>query len=149
MHPMVGEDVPSLNGWPWKNRFVEPEGRLLGLEYGMGEWDKKKRIGSLAPIFSLDQPASGPTRELARPGYAVAGAEVNFDKEGYVFGIRLLFRRVKSDGSLDGADAYAGTWIGTAPEGAPTVLANDGRRVIGMSCQNGAVVDRFALVVAK
>lgn len=145
----LGDDVPALNGWPWKNRYVEPEGRLLGLEYNLGEWAKVKRIGGLVPVFSHDQPPSLPSRELARPGYAVAGAEVNFDKDGIVFGIRLLFRRVKTDNNLDAADAYAGQWIGTPPTGAPTVLANDGRRVMGMSSQNGAVVDRFALVVAR
>jgi hypothetical protein len=149
-HPAtLGEDVPALNGWPWKNRFVEPEGRLLGLEYSMGEWAKQKRIGSLVPIFSQDQPPSRPMRDLARPGYAVAGAEVNFDKDNVVFGIRLLYRRVKTDKTLDANDAYAGEWIGTPPAGPPTVLGNDGRRVMGMSCQNGAVIDRFALVIAK
>jgi hypothetical protein len=145
----LGADVPALNGWPWKNRYVEPEGRLLGLEYNLGEWAKVKRIGGLVPVFRHDQPPSLPSRELARPGYAVAGAEVNFDKDGIVFGIRLLFRRVKTDNNLDAADAYAGQWIGTPPTGAPTVLANDGRRVMGMSSQNGAVVDRFALVIAR
>ena len=66
----------------------------------------------------------------------MAGAEVNYEKDGTVFGIRLLFRRLKSDNSLDAADSYVGEWIGTPPAGAPTVLANDGRRVIGMSSQN-------------
>jgi hypothetical protein len=145
----VGEDVPSLNGWLFKNRFVEPEGRLLGLDYHIGEWANQKRIGSLVPIFSMDQAPLRPVRELARPGYAVAGAEVNVDKDGYIFGIRLQFRRIKSDNSLDAADAYAGAWIGTAPAGDPKMLANDGRRIIGMSYQSGAIIDRFALVVAK
>jgi hypothetical protein len=145
----LGEDVPSLNGWPWKNRYVEPEGRLLGLEYHMGQWANQPRIGSLVPIFSQDQPPSKPAREIARPGYAVAGAEVNYDKAGTVFGIRLLFRRIKSNNALDAADAYASGWIGTPPAGPPTVLVNDGRRVMGISSQNGAVVDRFSLVVAR
>lgn len=149
LHATLGEDVPPHNGWGIKHRYVEPEGRLLGLEYHIGAWAGQKRIGSLVPIFSHDQPSSRPLRELARPGYAVAGAEVNFDKDNYVFGIRLMFRRVKSDNSLDAADAYAGEWIGTAPVGAPKVLANDGRRVMGMSYQSGLIIDRFALVVAR
>lgn len=148
-YPTVGEDVPPLNGWSWKARFVEPDGRLLGLEYHMGEWNKEKRIGGLVPVFSLDQPPSKPMREVARAGYAVAGTEVNFNKDGYVYGIRPMYRRVKPDGSLDAADAYAGQWIGTPPAGQPQTLANDGRRVIGISYQSGAVVDRFALVVGK
>jgi hypothetical protein len=82
---------------------------------------------------------------VARKGYAVAGAEVNADK--YVNGLRLLFRRVKPDGTLDEKDAYAGEWIGVAPAGKATTLVNDGRRVLGIRIQRGAIVDRFALVV--
>ena len=59
------------------------------------------------------QAARGPA-SIASKGYAVAGAEVNMDK--YVCGIRLLFCRVKADGTLDTKDAYAGEWIGTPPE---------------------------------
>jgi hypothetical protein len=148
LHPTLGEDVPSLNSG--QTRFVDPEGRLLGLDYFVAQFVNQKRIWRLAPIFSYDQPQTPNTaRELARPGYAVAGTEVNVDKDGAVFGIRLLYRRLKSDNSLDAADAYAGEWIGTAPAGAPTVLVNDGRRVMGMRYQSGAVIDRFSLVVAR
>jgi len=84
---------------------------------------------------------------MARPGYAVAGAEVHTGK--LVYAIRLLFRRVKPDGSLDAVDAYAGEWIGTPPPGEAKALANDGRRVMGIHLQQGAVVDRFARVVGK
>ena len=98
LHPTLGEDVPSLNGWPWKNRYVEPEGRLLGLEYHIGEWDKKKRIGSLVPIFSQDQPPSSYRARTRPSGLRCCRPRVNFDhKDGTVFGIRLLFRRLKSD----------------------------------------------------
>jgi serine/threonine protein kinase len=150
VHPTVGEDLPPLPAGGLRDlRFVEPDGRLLGLEYHMGSWAGEKRIGGLVPVFSLDQPQSKPSRELARPGYAVAGAEVYFERELYVYAIRLLFRRVKPDGSLDAADAYAGEWIGTPRAGAPRTLANDGHRVIGIRLQHGLVIDRFALVVAK
>ena len=111
--PHVGEDVPPLPAAGGKFRFVEPDGRLLGLEYHLGEWDGEKCIGGLVPVFSADQPPTKPSRVVARPGYAVAGAEVHTGK--YVYAIRLLFRRVKPDGSLDAADAYAGEWIGTPP----------------------------------
>lgn len=147
-HPNVGEDVPPLDGPAvFHRRFVEPEGRLLGLDYHLGEWNKEKCIGGLVPIFSTDQPTSLTSRVIARPGYAVAGAEVHTGKE--VYAIRLLFRRIKPDGTLDAADAYEGEWIGTPPAGQAQTLVNDGRRVMGINLKQGAVVDRFALVVGK
>jgi hypothetical protein len=66
----------------------------------------------------------------------------------YVCGIRLLFQRVKADGTLEPKDAYAGEWIGApADSGAATKLVGDGRRVVGIHFHQGAIVDRFALVV--
>jgi hypothetical protein len=39
---------------------------------------------------------------------------LNLDK--YVCGIRLLFRRVKLDGTLEAKDADAGEWLGECAE---------------------------------
>jgi hypothetical protein len=144
-HPEVGEDVPALPAAGGQFRFVDPEGRLLGLDYYMGNWDNRQVVGGLTPVFSADQPKQHTARSIAKKGYAVAGAELNLDK--YVCGIRLLFQRVKADGSFDPKDAYAGAWIGVPPaKGEPTKLVNDGRRVLGIHLQRGAIVDRFALV---
>ena len=53
-------------------------------------------------------------------------------------------------GTLDMKDAYAGEWFGTpSEEGKATTLVNDGRRVLGIHFQQGAIVDRFALVVEE
>src|SRR5262249_44852171 len=43
-HPKLGEDVPTLPDAGGKFRFVDPDGRLLGLDYSMGEWEKKKTV---------------------------------------------------------------------------------------------------------
>jgi hypothetical protein len=148
-YPDVGEDVPALpeaRGLQ-QYRYVDPDGRLLGLDYHVGDWDKRKTVWRLAPVYSADQPKQHSARSIARKGYAVAGAEVNVDK--YVCGIRLLFQRVKPDGTLDAKDAYAGEWIGAPPAdgGKATKLVDDGRRVMGIHFHQGAIVDRFALVV--
>jgi hypothetical protein len=137
--------VPPLSATGGDFRFVDPKGRLLGLDYAVGTWDKQKTVSQLTPVYSSDQPKMHTARSVARKDYAVAGAEVNADK--YLNGIRLLFRRVKPDGTLDEKDAYAGEWIGEAPAGKATTLVNDGRRVLGIRIQRGAIVDRFALVV--
>jgi hypothetical protein len=144
-YPTIGEDVPPLTAAGGDFRFVDPKGRLLGLDYAVGTWDKQKTLSQLTPVYSADQPRSHTARSIARKGFAVAGAEVNADK--YVNGIRLLFRRVKPDGTLDEKDAYAGAWLGVAPAGKATTLVNDGRRVLGIRIQRGAIIDRFALVV--
>lgn len=145
VHPTVGIDVPALPDGGGKQRFVEPEGRLLGLDFGMGEWDGQKCVGALTPVFSVDQPPSHAARVVARKGFAVAGAEVNQGK--YLHGIRLLFRRVKPDGTFDTLGAYKSDWIGIPATGKLEPLANDGKRVMGFHIQRGAIVDRFSLVV--
>lgn len=140
----IGIDVPSLAGAGGKEmRYVDPDGPLLGLDYHVGDWDNRKTLWRLAPVYSADQPKQHSGRSLARKGYAVAGAEVNNDK--YVCGIRLLFGRIKSDGTLDQKDAYAGDWIGVPAE-KPDKLVADGRRVLGINFHHGAIIDRFALV---
>jgi len=146
-HPTIGEDVPALPAAGGQFRYVDPDGRLLGLDYVVGDWDKRKTVWRLAPVYAADQPKQHHARSIARKGYAVAGAEVNMDK--YVCGIRLLFCRIKKDGTLDAKDAYAGEWIGTPAEGKATKLVNDGRRVLGIHFQQGAIVDRFALVAEE
>ncbi|CAN0358127.1 unnamed protein product, partial [Phaeothamnion confervicola] len=146
-HSDVGVDVPRLPdpGGLQKFRYVDPNGRLLGLDYAVGSWENRKVVSALAPVYSDDQPQQHTARSIARAGYAVSGAETNLDK--YVCGIRLLFQRVKEDGTFDATDAYEGEWIGVAPgKGDPTKLVNDGRRVVGIHVQRVAIVDRFALV---
>jgi hypothetical protein len=146
-HPDIGTDVPALPEARGLNqqRYVDPDGPLLGLDYHIGEWDKRKAVSRLVPVYAADQPKQHSGRSIARKGYAVAGAEVNIDK--FVCGIRLLFGRIKPDGTLDLKDAYAGEWIGVSPaEGKADKLVDDGRRVLGIHFHSGAVVDRFALV---
>ena len=149
-YPDVGEDVPALTAHPQMlvSRYVSREGRLLGLDYSVGDWHKRKCMIRLAPVFAADQPKQNTVRSLARKGYAVAGAEAFIDGETY--GVRLLFARVKADNTLDMKDAYAGEWIGSPPDGGKkaTTLVNDGRRVIGINfhAHSGAYIGKFALV---
>ena len=147
-HPDIGEDVPSLPAASGLQdfRYVDPDGRLLGLDYLIGDWDKHKTVWRLAPVYSANQPKQHAARSIAKKGYAVAGAEVNIDK--YVCGIRLLFQRVNKDGTFDTKDKYASPWIGVPPASGSTAtkLVNDGRRVVGIHFHMGAIVDRFALV---
>ena len=67
----------------------------------------------------------------------------------YVCGIRLHFQRVKADGTFDAKDAYTGEWLGAPPMDKATMLVNDGRRVLGIHFQHGAIIDRFSLVAEE
>jgi hypothetical protein len=147
-HPTIGEDVPAMADGPSQYRYVDPDGHLLGLDYMVGDWDKRKAIWRMAPVYSGDQPKQHTARVIARKGYAVAGAEVN-QAEKYLAGIRLLFGRVKPDGTVDPKDGYAGEWLGTPPEGKATPLVNDGRPVLGIRFGYAAVVSRFSLVAGE
>ena len=149
-YPDVGEDVPALTAHPQMlvSRYVSPEGRLLGLDYTDGDWNGRKRIMKLAPVFAANQPKQHTARSLAKSGYAVAGAEAFIDNETH--GVRLLFAKVKSDDTLDMKDSYSGEWIGSPPDAGKkeTTLINDGRRVIGVNfhAHQGAYIGKLALV---
>jgi hypothetical protein len=67
-HPTVGEDVPPLPNAaglvPF--RYVDPDGRLLGLDYHVGDWEKRKTVWRLAPVYSAGQPKQHAARSIAR-----------------------------------------------------------------------------------
>jgi len=149
-HPDVGQDTPFAGDSTGGSltRYVEPPGLLLGLEYRLGEWDGEKCIGGLVPVFSRDQPANPALqRVLAKEGYAVGGAKVRSKR--YVDAIQLVYMRVKADGQLDPADSYTSDWFGDAGEQPLKTLAGDGRRVLGINCRQGAILNGLALVLEK
>jgi hypothetical protein len=148
VHTGIGRDTPLVGDSKGgvALRYVEPKGRMLGLEFRLGEWENEKCVGGLTAVFTRDQPVTLPNRVLAKEGYAVAGAQVHAGK--YVDGIKLLFQRVKDDGTFNPADSYASDWIGYAGAGQPQNLANDGRDIIGILIRQGAILNGFALVTA-
>ena len=100
------------------------------------------------PIFDRNQelliPGGG--REVAKKGYAVAGAEVFAGKN--VDGVKLIYAKTRADGSLDLKDSYSGVLIGYKGPTAK-ILGNDGRKVLGIHMRQGAVLDGLALVAEK
>ncbi|HEX3316143.1 MAG TPA: hypothetical protein VHR72_14695, partial [Gemmataceae bacterium] len=148
-YPGVGVETPfagiSQGGVP--RRHVDPKGHLLGLEYRVGSWAGESCIGGLRPIYLADQGKLFPQSAMAKEGYAVSGAEVQFRNN--VDAVKLHFRRIKPDGSLDPTDSYEGTWFGAPDPACRTILLGDtGPRVIGIFTRSGAVVDGLALVLA-
>ncbi len=149
LHPNVGKDTAfvgeSKKGG--SNRYVEPKGYLLGLDYFVVTWEKERCIGgSMAPVFSRDQPpAPGTKRVVAKDGYVVAGAEVYQQK--HLNSIKLVFQKLKADGSLDTKDSYTSELIGEVAEGEPQKIETNGKPAIGFHSRWGAIVDGFALVL--
>jgi hypothetical protein len=146
-HPNVGRDTEiagdGSGGMP--QRYVEPGGRLLGVEFRTGEWEGEKCLGGLVPVFHDDQPVTISGRVMARHGYAVGAVEVQSAR--FVDAIRLVFERVKDDGTLEPADSYESDWIGYPSDLKTKRLASEGRPVIGIKCQQGAILNGLALVI--
>lgn len=148
-HPGVGVETPLAGDHDpgtLSKRFVEPSGHLLGLEYRLGEWDQEKCLGAVVPIFSRDQPTTFPDRLLAREGYAVAGIKVQSRR--FVDAVQIVFQRLGPDGRLLTADSYTSDWVGFTGQGPEKLLGSDGTAVIGIRCQQGAILNGIALVTA-
>jgi hypothetical protein len=144
----VDTQFAGSSGGPIPHRFVDPKGYLLGLEFRVGSWQGEQCLGALHPVYSLDQNQLHPGRITAKEGYAVSGAEVQVRNN--VDAIKLHFRRIKPDGSLDPADSYESPWFGaTDPTARIVTLGDTGARVLGFSSRAGAVIDGFALVLER
>ena len=148
LHPGVGVDTPfaGTSTGLIPRRFVDPKNPVLGLEYRVGSWAGEACIDGLRPVYSHDQAKFFPQSEVAKEGYAVSGAEVQVRNN--VDAVKLHFRRIKADGSLDPNDAYEGDWFGAPnPTARRITLGDTGPRVLGIFTRSGAVVDGVALVL--
>jgi len=148
--PNVGVDTEFVgtSSGLGPNRYVDPKGHLLGVECRLGSWAGENALGAVRPIFRRDQAKLYPLFSVAKEGYAVSGAELKL--KTYVNAIKLHFRKIRPDGSLDPNDSYEGPWVGVMYDGTPTKsLGDTGARVIGLFTRSGAVVDGMALVLDR
>ncbi len=129
------------------SRYLEAQGMLLGIETRLGAWDGQQCIGHLVPVFKRDQPKLLSDRVLAPEGYAVGAMEVHAQR--YVNALKVVYMKIKPDGTLDSSDSQASEWIGYPGSGAPITLGGDGRRVIGLNIRQFGVVDGVALIMQK
>jgi hypothetical protein len=147
--PDPGVDTPfaGIKNEKANVRLVDDSGPMLGIQYRPGGWDGEKCIADLQPIHRDTKPSPFlPTKVVAKEGYAVSGAEVQSQK--YVDAIKLRFRKIRADGTLDPSDEYQSEWFGEPSADAKvTRLGDDGRRVIGIALRKFGVVDSFALVL--
>lgn len=113
----------------------------------MTPWDGQQCIGHLVPVFKRDQPKLLSDRVLAPEGYAVGAMEVHAQR--YVNALKVVYMKIKPDGTLDSSDSQASEWIGYPGSGAPITLGGDGRRAIGLNIRQFGVVDGVALIMQK
>ena len=147
-HPEAGEDsnfVGDENGGAF--RYAEAGKPVLGVEFRAGEWDNEQCLARLIPVYEAKQPPEAVTkRVMAKVGYAVGGLTVR--SKTFVNAVRVVFMKLTPEGKLDTNDKYTSDWLGPMVEGANEVeIAGDGRRVIGINCHQGAILNAVALVV--
>ncbi len=108
-------------------------------------------LAHVYPIFDRDLPQNGwmpgIQREVAKPGYAVGGLAVKAGNLTHA--MRVIYYKLKPDGTLDPSDTYQTEWLGnTAVAGdTETTLAGNGRLVIGTTLRAGAVLNAISLVL--
>jgi hypothetical protein len=64
-----------------------------------------------------------------------------------VYAVQLIYMKLKPDGTLDPKDTYTTEWLGPESTGKVIKLGGDGKRVIGINCRSGAILDGLALVM--
>jgi hypothetical protein len=142
-----GRDTPALGGaggFPFRN-VSETGAPMVGLRWYPGEWAGKQALARLEPIF--DRTESGPAESvaLAPDGYAVGAVEV--DAGEFVFAVRMVAMRLRSDGRLDAGDTKRGEWLGFSTGRDGKVVSGDGASVIGLHGRGAAVLDAVGLVL--
>lgn len=147
----IGEDtqfVGEPNTLP-KQRSAQAGKPMIGVDYREGQWAGEPSLARIFPIYEEKaHQGAGYTRVLAKPGYAVGAVNVRTKK--YVNAIQLVFMKLTPNGRLDPKDSYTSAWLGQEKVGTKeTKLGGDGRLVIGVSCQQVAVIDAMALVMEK
>ncbi len=103
---------------------------MIGLAFELGEWEGAPAIGRLKPLFERAAAGDPAKAVVARDGYVVGGLEVDADR--VVGALRLIFVRLRGDGTPDGSDTYLGNWIGKPSGRAPRKIDADGKLVMGI-----------------
>lgn len=150
MNPNVGKDT-AVVGSPnaFRQRFAEDR-PLLGVDWSDWFWPveggREDCLAPLTPIYDRAFPDMGRKRAIAKPGYAVGA--ITAKTKTYVNGIQITFMKLSADGKLDPADSYTSDWLGPHQVGTKeTKLGGDGRRVLGLICDQTGALNALGLVM--
>ncbi|PHS13738.1 MAG: hypothetical protein COA78_06510 [Blastopirellula sp.] len=139
---MAGGEGGEVFYW-YVNSNSQP---VVGIKYSMGSWAGKMALREFEPFFGRSG-NSASHLVMARDGYALGGVNVNSTE--FVHAVRLLFMKIKPDGSLDSSDQYISDWLGTPVGNSSKSILGNGKKVIGIKCCKGAVIDSMGLVFGE
>jgi hypothetical protein len=141
---ILTDTVGGTGGFPFEK--VDPQGRpVIGVEFRLGSWAGKERVGQLTPLFDRTR-TTRPNTIVAREGYALGAIHVTTSE--FVDGITLEFMRLNDEVSLLVSDSYKADPIGEMA-GTTKVITSDGKLVIGLHGRGGAVMDSIGLVIRQ
>ncbi|MFO0938219.1 MAG: hypothetical protein U0798_17070 [Gemmataceae bacterium] len=127
-------------------RYADPVQPMIGVEYTTGSWDGTNCIGSITPVYTVDQPTMGGTRIMAKKGQIVCGFEVQ--TKVFVTAIRLITREENGTGDKTDKTEWFGFPNAEAEKNA-TTLGGKGETVIGVHMKRGAILNGIALVIKE
>ena len=143
------DQVGGTGGGP----FVRVDGEqrpVIGIRYTLGDWGGHHIMRELDPLYEKPtEPAKEGFKDImARPGFAVSGLVVNYNKDNNdLYAMQIGFAPLK-DGKLAKAGAYRTPWLGQFDrKGANKVLTTkDEQPVIGFFGRQGMNTDAIGLL---
>lgn len=139
-------DTPLIGGDGGAAFRSEGKTPVVGVRCAFGRWQGQFAIGKIEAVFDRNsRPGPRQGQILARPGYAVAG--FNVDAGQYVNALQIIFMRQNADGSLDPADQYTSKWFGNHRRKKTRKLGGTGATVVGFQGRGTVVLDALGLVV--
>lgn len=133
----------------------DPQGLLVGIRVTSGKWFGHQVTRAVYPIFrtSAGTLEEGPRRGgrggedvtvVAKDGYAVGAISASGGAQLNAF--KLVFMRVRADGTLDLKDSYESQSLGGTGGQGPHLLGGDGRPVLGICGRCAAVMDSLGII---
>ena len=116
---------------------------VFGVRYRMGTWAGKQHLGQVEPCFESTTFAPDEQTVVAKSGYVVGAVDVH--ASDFVDGLRLVFMKLTSEGTLDTQDSYLSDWIGI-PSEKGVRLERNGNLIIGLHGKGAAVLDSIGVV---
>ena len=143
------EQIGGTGGGPFAR--VDGEQRpVIGIRYKLGDWGGHHIMRELDPLYEKPtEPAKDDFKDImARPGYAVSGLVVNYNKENNdLYAIQIGFAPLK-DGKLAKVGAYRTPWLGQYDRKAANkvLVTKDGQPAIGFFGRQGLNTDAIGLL---
>ena len=143
------EQIGGTGGGPFAR--VDGEQRpVIGIRYSIGNWANRKCVSEIDPLYEkpADAAPNGFKDLMARPGYAVSGLVVNYDKQRLDSNAMQIGFAPLKDGKLSKGGAYRSPWLGQFDRKLTTavLMTKDQQPVIGFFGRQGLNTDAIGLL---